>query len=73
MECWLPVIYPNIAAISAKFGGTCGGFAGTLFCLARGIGRTRFNLIFASSVMFLFTFSHENFLSVFLPNLSRGA
>ena len=46
------------------------GFACTLFCLTRGIGRTRFNLFFSSFIKSFSTCWHKNFLSVFLPNLS---
>src|SRR3989339_114965 len=34
-----------------------------------GIGLTRFKLFFSSSIFFISTTSHENFLSVLLPNL----
>jgi hypothetical protein len=63
----------QIAAISANLGGKCCGLACTLSCLARGIGRMRFNLFFSSFIFFISTFSHENFLSVLLLNLSHRA
>lgn len=61
------------AAMSANLGGMCGGFAGTLSCLTRGIGRMRFNLFFSSFIFFISTFTHENFLSVLFSNLHHGA
>jgi len=53
-------------------GSTCGsgGFACTFFGFARGIGFTRFYLVFPSFVESVSASSHKNYLLIRLPVLS---